>query len=188
MPEIGLKCSCGKVTGKTSNINSGSGTRITCCCYDCQSFARYLDQEDTVLDEYGGTDIFQMPISNLKITKGEEHISCLRLSTKGLYRWYTKCCNTPIGNTMGPSMPFIGVIHNFMNHTSSRDQDLGKNRGYIETKNAKKKIPNNLSESAFRINLGTITKLIYWKIKGLNTPSSFFDDSGKPVAKPKVLN
>ncbi len=116
MPEIKLKCSCGKVRGKTKNVNENSGTRIMCCCDDCQSFAQYLNQESSVLDQYGGTDIFQMPISNIKITEGIEQISSIRLSAKGMYRWYTKCCNTPIGNSMGPGVPFIGIIHNFMDN------------------------------------------------------------------------
>ena len=24
---------------------------------------------------------------------------------KGLYRWYATCCNTPVGNTLGPAVP-----------------------------------------------------------------------------------
>ena len=63
MSEVLLKCGCGAVRGVASNVTANSGTRIVCCCDDCQAFARYLDCENTVLDEYGGTDIFQMPIS-----------------------------------------------------------------------------------------------------------------------------
>jgi uncharacterized protein DUF6151 len=188
MPEIKLKCSCGKVQGKTGNVNSSSGTRIVCCCDDCQSFAQYLGQENSVLDQYGGTDIFQMPISNLKITEGNEQIASVRLSSKGMYRWYTKCCNTPIGNSMGPGVPFIGVIHNIMDNASTRDEDLGKNRGHIQTKFARKAIPINQQGSSFRIIFRSLSKLIVWKIKGLNKPSVFFDDNGNPVAKPNILN
>jgi len=56
MPEITLQCACGEVRGKTANLNSTCGTRLVCCCRDCQSFAQYLQQEQTVLDQYGGTD------------------------------------------------------------------------------------------------------------------------------------
>lgn len=72
-----------------------------CCCMDCQKFAVFLQQEDQILDQYGGTDIFQIPILHVKITEGNEHIACVRLNQKGIYRWYTGCCNTPIGNTLG---------------------------------------------------------------------------------------
>ena len=87
MQEIKLKCACGQVKGNTKNVNKKSGTRIMCCCDDCQSFAQYLNKESSVLDQYGGTDIFQLPISNIKITEGIKHIVCVRLSEKGLYRW-----------------------------------------------------------------------------------------------------
>ena len=188
MPVINLKCSCGKVKGKTKDVSEKSGTRVSCCCDDCQSFAQHLNQESNVLDQYGGTDIFQMPISNIKITEGIEKISCVRLSDKGLYRWHTKCCNTLIGNTMGAGGPFIGVIHSFMVHASTRDEELGKIRGYIQTKFAKQEVPSELEGSPFKIILRTISKLIVWKLKGLNKPSVFFDDNGKFLVKPKTLN
>ena len=188
MPEIKLKCSCGKVRGKTKDINERSGTRITCCCDDCQAFTEYLNQESSVLDQYGGTDIFQMPISNIKITEGTDQLSSLRLSSKGMYRWYAKCCNTPIGNSMGAGGPFIGVIHNFMDHASTRDEELGKNRGHIQIKFAKQEVPMYLKGSPIKIILRSLSKLIVWKIKGLNIPSVFFNENGKPIAKPSILN
>ncbi len=188
MPEITLKCSCGTVKGKTKSVNGSSGTRITCCCDDCQSFAQYLKQESNVLDQYGGTDIFQMPISNIKITEGIEQISSVRLSAEGLYRWHTKCCNTPIGNSMGAGVPSIGVIHNFMDNASTRDEELGKNRGHIQTKFAYQEVPADLRGSTFKIVLRSLSKLIVWKIKGLNKPSAFFHDNGEPITKPNILN
>jgi len=187
MPAIKLECYCGKVRGKTQNLNKNSGTRIMCCCDDCQSFAQHLNQEN-ILDQYGGTDIFQMPISNIKITEGIEQVSCIRLTPKGMYRWYTKCCNTPIGNSMGAGVPFIGIIHNFMGNASARDEELGKNRGHIQIKFAKKEVPADLKGSSFQIILRSLSKLVVWKIKGLNKPSVFFDDNGKPIVEPNILN
>ena len=188
MSEIKLKCSCGKVRGKTKNVNESSGTRIMCCCDDCQSFAQYLNQESSVLDQYGGTDIFQMPISGVNITEGIEQVSSVRLSATGMYRWYTKCCNTPIGNTMGPGGPFIGVIHNFMGDYSARDEALGMNRGHIQTKFARQEVPSDLEGSSLKIIFRSLSKLIVWKLKGLNKPSVFFDDNGQPTSTPTILN
>ena len=188
MPEVKLKCSCGNVQGKTEIVNSDSGTRIVCCCDDCQQFAEHLGQQDTVLDQYGGTDIFQMPISHLKISTGNENIACVRLSSKGLYRWYAKCCNTPIGNSMGAGVAFMGVIHSFMGNASSRDRDLGKSRGHIQTKSAKQEVPEDLKGSNIALISRMLLKLFVWKIKGLNKPSTFFDESGGPVSEPDVLS
>jgi len=186
MPQINLKCACGAVQGKTADIDKNVGNRIVCCCDDCQSFAEYLKQEDAVLDQYGGTDIFQMPISHMKISQGHDQIACVKLSEKGMFRWYAKCCNTPIGNSLGSQMPFIGVVHNFMDNALTRDEDLGSVRGYLQTKYAKKDVVEQ-NHSPFKATLRTIFKVLIWKLKGLNTPSVFFDNNGDPVAKPKVL-
>lgn len=188
MPVVKLKCSCGKVQGETENVNQDTGTRVVCCCDDCQSFANYLNGGNTILDEYGGTDVFQMPVAHLNITQGKDQIGCVRLSTKGAYRWYTTCCNTPIGNTMGAGVPFIGVIHNIMDNATNRDNDLGRARGHIQTKFATKTVPAGLKGSMFRIIIRTLSKLLIWKLKGLNTPSVFFDADGNPVVKPTILN
>jgi hypothetical protein len=173
MPEIHLSCACGQVQGRTEDINAKSGNRVHCCCADCQKFAVSLEQEHKVLDQYGATDIFQLPVAHLHITTGNEHIACLRLSQKGIYRWFAKCCNTPIGNTLGGKAPFIGVVHNFMQHIESRDQELGKTRGYIHYQSAKQPVPDALKASLLTITIRVLGKLISWKIKGLNQPSVF---------------
>jgi hypothetical protein len=188
MPEVNLSCACGQVQGRTEDINAKSGNRVHCCCADCQKFAMALEQEHKILDQYGATDIFQLPVAHLYITTGNEHIACLRLSQKGIYRWFAKCCNTPIGNTLGGKAPFIGVVHNFMQHIESRDQELGKTRGYIHYQSAKQPVPDALKASLLTITIRVLGKLISWKIKGLNQPSAFFKNNGRAVCKPKVLN
>lgn len=189
MTEIALKCDCGVVSGVASHVTPSSGTRIICFCDDCQAFASYLENEDAVLDRYGGTDIFQMPISHIKITEGNEKIRCVRLTDKGMFRWYTECCKTPIGNTLSAGMPFIGVVHNFMVDTGVRDGNLGPVRGYINTKFAKNELPADQHQSAFPIGIimRTISKMIVWKLKGLNKPSDFFDNDGIPIIEPNIL-
>src|SRR5262249_30587588 len=91
-----------------------SGFRFVCYCNDCHAFARFLERPD-VLDLAGGTDIFQMPPGCVKLTVGTDAVRCLRLSDKGVLRWYTDCCRTPIGNTAAsPRFPVIAVVHSFM--------------------------------------------------------------------------
>jgi Family of unknown function (DUF6151) len=188
--EIHLQCYCGSVEGIASGVTADSGIRVVCCCDDCQTFAHYLDREDVILDEYGGTDIFQMPMSHLKITEGIEKIRCVRLSQKGMFRWYTACCKTPIGNTMSSSVPFIGLIHNFVKDPGICEKNFGPVLGYIQTKFAKHALPSRLNQSAFPIGIITrwLSKVILWKLQGLNKPSSFFDSSGKPISVPHILS
>ena len=188
MHNLQLKCSCGSVKGTISDISPKLGNRIICYCNDCQAFPTHLDVADTVLDEHGGTDIFQMPISHINITEGSEHIRCLRLTQKGLYRWYTECCKTPIGNTLNAKMPFIGIIHSFID-SGNKDEDLGPVFGGIQTKSAKDGLTINPEwHSEFRITLRVFSKLFIWKIKGYNKPSAFFTDDGKAIAKPRIVS
>jgi hypothetical protein len=188
MSEVNLKCACGTVKGKTSAVSSKIGTRITCCCDDCQAFSQFLGQEGNVLDQYGGTDIFQIPVSFLTITEGKSEIACVRLSPKGMHRWYAKCCNTPIGNTFGAGGPFIGVIHSFMDKSEMSEVDLGKSRGHILTKFAKTPVPENLKGSSLSINFRVVAKILSWKLKGLNKPSEFFNNNAEPICQPQILD
>jgi uncharacterized protein DUF6151 len=121
--DLPLRCRCGHVRGIASAVSSSTGGRVLCYCKDCQAFARFLERAD-VLDAAGGTDIFQMPPGRVNLTAGMDAVRCLRLSNRGVYRWYTDCCRTPIGNIAGPRVPLIGVIHCFMDHQAdghSRD-------------------------------------------------------------------
>jgi hypothetical protein len=186
MPKINLSCACGQVQGRTEDVNAQSGNRVHCCCTDCQKFAVSLEQEDTILDQYGATDIFQIPLAHLHITQGNNHLALMRLSPKGLNRWYAKCCNTPIGNTLGGKAPFIGIIHNFMQCEKSRDQEIGKTRGYIHYQSARQPVPNALQLSFFKVSIRVLGKLISWKLKGLNQPSAFFDENFHPIIKPLI--
>ncbi|QUX96403.1 hypothetical protein C0J08_13790 [Marinomonas sp. CT5] len=187
MAEVNLRCACGTVQGKISSSSSKIGTRIICCCNDCQAFAYFLRQKENILDQYGGTDIFQIPMSFLTITEGKSQIACVRLSSKGLYRWHTSCCNTPIGNTFGGGGSFIGVIHNFMDNTETRDADLGKSRGYVFSQFATPPVPQPLKASSIKINFRMVTKILTWKLKGFSKPSAFFNNIGEPICEPQVL-
>src|ERR1700744_5495451 len=95
-----LSCRCGHVRGIANEVAPNNGFRFICYCGDCQAFARFLDRPD-VLDEAGGTDIFRMPIGRVALTAGGDAVRSLKFSAK-VYRWYTECCRTPIGNTAGP--------------------------------------------------------------------------------------
>jgi hypothetical protein len=107
------------VRGVASDVSPSSGFRFVCYCKDCQAFSRFLKRPD-VLDPAGGTDIFQMPPGRVKLIAGTDAVRCLRLSNKGVLRWYTDCCRTPIGNTAAsPRFPVIAVVHSFMVHAGN---------------------------------------------------------------------
>lgn len=186
---IKLKCSCGAVQGVALDITPANGNRVVCCCDDCQRFANHLESKEKVLDAFGGTEIFQTSQSQVKINKGQEHLRCLRLSSKGLNRWYTDCCNTPIGNTLNAGLPLIGLIHTFMRIQGNRINTLGPVRAYVQTKHALGTPTYPKPSKGFPpgITLRMIRKIAQWKIRGMNKPSAFFDDDGQPIVEPVIL-
>jgi hypothetical protein len=107
--QIELSCRCGEVRGMATNLSPRTVNRVVCYCDDCQAFAHQIGRAD-LLNAQGGSDIVQLAPAALSFTQGQHHIVGLRLKPNGLYRWYAKCCNTPVGNTMTPSIPFIGLL------------------------------------------------------------------------------
>ena len=186
MAEISLKCSCGTVQGTASNITVKSGLRMVCYCKSCQAFAKYLNQEDKVLDEFGGTEIFLMPPSDVKFHQGSDQLRCMRVTSKGPYRWYTECCKTPVGNTIKSSIPFLTVIHNIMEHEAKPEKSLGSIKAHLNGKYARGNLPpeKNQTRPPLKTILGLISRLSMWKIKGMNKPSPFFNASGEPTSAP----
>lgn len=174
------------------NITPQTGNHIVCCCSDCQQFAGFLDgaNEQHIIDEFGGTQIYQTSQSQVVISDGEENLRCLRLTPKGLYRWYAGCCNTPIGNTMNAKMAFVGLIHNFIDNKDENRENLGPIRAYVQVQDATSKpdYPFSSEKVSLGILFRIIRKLLVWKVRGMGQPSCFFDKQGKSVVKAVILN
>lgn len=128
---VPLRCQCGAVQGEL-DVSASAGNRCVCYCDDCQTFAAALGRED-ILDAWGGSDIYQTAPNRLRITQGVEELRALRLGPKGLVRWYTACCKTPVGNMVSTTRsPFIGVISSFFPLDGpGRDAGLGPVRMHI---------------------------------------------------------
>ena len=177
--------------GIAHEVSPSTGWRVVCYCEDCQAFARFLERPD-VLDAAGGTDIFQMPPGRLKLTAGMDAVRCLRLSKRGIFRWYTDCCRTPIGNTAGPRVPVIGVIHSFMDHKAdgrSRNDVLGPPLCRIYERSAIGPHPPTAPlPPSFGVFVQRAATMLGWWARGLGRPTPFFDDRTKaPRSVPRVL-
>ncbi|HTV24204.1 MAG TPA: DUF6151 family protein [Polyangiaceae bacterium] len=189
--DVHLECACGKLRGTAHAVSPDSGTRVLCYCDDCQAFAHFLARSD-ILDERGGTDIFQMAPSRVQLTSELDSLACVRLSEKGMHRWYCRECKTPLGNTMGPGLPFVGVVHNFMRFEANgrtRDAVLGPPLARVQTKfaTAGAPVPSPTLETLHAI-ARTVKLLGRWWLTRAGFPSPFFDEATKsPRATPRVL-
>jgi Family of unknown function (DUF6151) len=190
--DLPLRCRCGRVQGVASEVSPAGGLRFVCYCTDCQAFARFLQRPD-VLDAAGGTDILQMPPGRVKLTAGKDALRCLRLSDKGVLRWYTDCCRTPIGNTAAtPRFPVIGMVHSFVDLAAggySRDEVLGPAVCRIHERSALQTLPQNAPPPpSLGVFVRRAFKLLSWWMGGLSRPSPLFEDRTKaPLAVPRVL-
>jgi len=163
--DIKLSCKCGKLQGVATNVTPQNGNRVVCCCDDCQAIAHHLKIADDVLDEFGGTDLYQTSQSQVQITQGAE-----LLRSAGI--------------------PFVGVVHTFMSHQSSRTNELGPVLTYVQAQHATAtpQHPQVAQKFPFGITLRIIRKILFWKITGKGKPSAFYDEQGKARSKPIVIS
>jgi len=174
------RCDCGQVEFKLSRVK---GTRCICYCADCQAFLAHLGRS-ALADQAGGTDLFQTTPDRLHVVKGAEHLNCLRLSPKGPLRWYTSCCNTPFCNTGATrALPIASLLVRSFDDKSA----VGPVFAHVHLKGAKTHVEGakgSLPKLAMRFGGSALMALVSGRFR--KTP--FFDDAGKPVAKPKRLD
>ena len=172
---LNLGCHCGAVAGIARDASVKTTTHLVCYCDDCQLYAKFLGHERTC-DSRGGTEIVQCAMARIELTQGAEQLRAMRLSPKGMVRFYTACCRTAVGNTMSGSVPFVGLVHTFINDLDrvGRDKLLGEAVG-IQAKFARPQAPPGAYQTAPVIFMGRVAvRLLRWKLCGLNQPSAFY--------------
>lgn len=189
--QLWLRCRCGEVRGVASELAPERGSHVFCYCDDCQAYIRFLDR-DEILDAHGGTEIFQITPAQLRITAGTEHVRCLRLSDKGLMRWYAGCCKTPIGNSLSsPRAPFAGLLLCCVDPASdppARERAVGPVIARAFGRFARGGMPPNAVRG---MPLGWLLRMIRLQTRawlaGKHQPSPFFTPGGIPTVTPQVL-
>jgi hypothetical protein len=161
--------------------------RVVCYCDDCQAFLRYLGRED-LLDAQGGSDIVQVAPAALSFPEGDACIVAVRLTPKGLYRHYTSCCKTPVGNTLSPGIPFVGILAQvFQNDAGAADAVFGAPLGGIFGKFARGTPPAGSTQ----LNLGLLAqsarRIVGWRLSGRAWPHPFFDPKTRASNRPLTI-
>jgi hypothetical protein len=163
--------------------------RVVCYCDDCQAFAHQLGRAD-LLNAHGGTDVVQVAPASLTFVQGQDRIVGLRLAPKGLYRWYASCCNTPVGNTLSPAIPFVGIVAQAFEDGTQRPDDLfGKPVGAILGKYAVGDAPAGSTGIRLSLLVRAIAKVLGWRLRGRSWPHPFFKrDTSEPIYPLTVLS
>jgi hypothetical protein len=188
-----VRCRCGTLRGAL-RADPAKANRCVCYCDDCQAFANWLGRASDLLDAHGGTDIFQTSPARLDLSAGEEQLACMRLTERGLLRWYAKCCNTPIGNTLAARrIPFVGIVSACVEPGEGRSLDdvLGPVRARVQGRFAtgdRSQIDAHDRAPAAML-LRFVGLLLAAGLRGEAARSPFFDArSGAPRAAPQVLD
>ncbi len=193
--DLPLRCTCGALSGVARGVSAARGNRLLCYCGDCQSFAHFLGRADEILDANGGSDIFQMSPARLVIREGADQLACMRLTPKGLLRWYARCCRTPIGNTLAtPNVPFVGWIQ--LHGGAGRDgrawdEALGPVRARVGVGFAKgeRSQLGSGGRGTLPVLLRFARVVLAARLRGDHKASPFFDPrTGAPRAIPQVLS
>jgi hypothetical protein len=147
-----------------------------------------LGQESETLDAQGGSDIMQTLPKNVIFTQGTDALACMRLTEKGMVRWYAGCCKTPIGNTLeNYKISFIGLLHNCLETPEhSLQNSFGAIRTYVNPGGA---IGEPKPKAA---GMGTtiwwfVTTILRARVNGDYKRTPFFKD-GLPIASPRVIS
>jgi hypothetical protein len=183
-----LQCRCGTIKGIV--VDPRRANHGVCYCKDCQAFAHFLGRAEDVLDARGGSEVIQMLPRSVTFTQGIGALACMRLTPKGLLRWYATCCRTPIGNTLStPKISFVGLLHSCLAARGAPlDEVFGPVRAWVNTQGAKgdpKPATKGLGR-AIRWFLGTVLPA---RVNGDYRRTPFFDVStGVPIVVPQVLS
>ncbi len=118
----------------------------------------------------------------------------MRLTSRGLLRWYAGCCRTPLGNTLPmPSVPFVGVIHACIEGgADSIGLALGPVRARVWGKFAKgdtSGLDKLYASAPLPMVLRVGGLLLKWRLRGDHKRSPFFDAATRePRVAPHVLS
>jgi hypothetical protein len=158
---------------------------LVCYCRDCRAFARWLERPE-ILDAAGGSDIVQMARGRVVFDAGVERLACVRLSAKGLHRWYASCCRTPVGNTM-PGIAFIGVIDAFFDPSDAeRRRAALPPLARVHVGSATGPVPGG-STPSFPMMVRATWLLLSWSVRGLGGDTLFDPRTRQPRVEPRVL-
>jgi hypothetical protein len=179
-----IQCQCGEVRAQI--VGKGTHSRIVCYCADCRAFAHFLGRSEQVLDMQGGTEIIQVSQARLRLLQGREHLAVVRLSEKGMMRWYAACCKTPLGNSMpDPKMAFIGLIHSALDNDNI-EKDFGPVTAWMETQAALGE-PKPVQKGVLPVVLRFIGMTLGARLSGSYKKSPLFDLDGQSIVPAEIL-
>ena len=178
-----LQCQCGALHGQLSHTERA--LRGLCYCKDCRAYSHHLGQASVGHDALGGVEFVATQARYVTLTGGTQHLACLSLSPKGLLRWYAKCCNTPIANTMRSwKFPYAGVIHTGLKaDPAAYERAFPRLQMRVNTGSAKAAPPAGMAFSTIVALMGFMPRVLVSGVDGSYRQTPFFN---APAGTPQV--
>lgn len=184
---VQLQCDCGRVRGEW-RLSARTGAPGRCYCNDCQAYARWLGTP-AIVDAWGGTEIVQTWPSLVRWNEGRDQVRLMRLTPRGLLRFYSDCCRVPLMNALDrPRMPFVGLVANRIEpaHRAAVAWLVGKSVG-VQGRFAVGGCPPGAHASAsLRVVGRALGLMVRGFIAGAHLPSPFFNADRRLVCEARV--
>lgn len=172
MSGLTWKCKCGEVAVEVPP----SGHRVVCYCESCRDFALALNSADR-LDPQGGSDLLQVAPKGLRIVRGQDRLAYMRMTPKGPLRWYTRCCGTPMANTLATrALPFASL----QVHDLAPSDDLPPVRARVNLSGATGRV-EGARGSVLSLILGVLGKAAWTHLTLRARHNPFFNSDGSPA-------
>ena len=184
--EMNIACHCGAVQGRLSGAR---GVRLRCYCSDCRGAAHHLGVAERALDADGSAAIYVTTAGALRIDAAQDQLAALRCTPKGPLRWYARCCNTPIANTLAdPGLPFLSVAGACWADRDEADRVLGERTTGIFGKDIKATVDAHAGTPPWIV-AGIIGRVALARLRGEQRRSPFRQpDSGEPIGPVELLS
>lgn len=177
LPLYTWTCRCGSVS---ATIPIAKSLHVGCYCTFCRHFLTDMGAADA-LDAAGGVDYLHTTPDNITFTRGQDRLGVVRYSSRGAYRWYTTCCNTPFANALpNPKIPYASVTA----HWVAPQEALGPH-GMVAFTKSSTAAPVMHSHARTATLIKFATRTLNTILSGKRKQTPFFDDQGQPAVAPE---
>jgi hypothetical protein len=183
-----IRCRCGQFQAQLAHPRRGM--RAICYCRDCRAYAHFLGPPAGLLDDHGGTEVVIVRPRSVAFVAGRDQLACMSLSPRGIYRWYARCCHTPLGNTpRDVRIPYLGLVHSCLEHGGrSLDESFGPVRMKVNRQSAQGHPGGTPIAPLVLAAARQAASLVWHRVGGAYRDNPFFDArTGAPCVEPQVI-
>ncbi|MFT6473961.1 DUF6151 family protein [Qipengyuania profunda] len=184
---LNFACACGTIAGTIHRATPDHGDHVVCHCTDCQALPAFLGAAERILDDAGGTALYQSRCARLEFARGSERLACLHLTDKPTLRWYAMCCDTPMFNTYATGrIPYVTTI--LANCEAAGRNRLGPPLGHLFLEDAPGPTAGLKPLSMNRLMRGFLVRMVKDYVSGDHRRNPLFDPKTlQPIATPRRL-